>query len=71
VINVEGLRSPKAIAFIFNKSNPRNSRLNTKTYSTVRTSAQVSTGFLETESCTETGLNVSLIENLGDMKWIK
>ena len=71
MIKNEGLRSPKAIAFIFNKSNPRNSRLNAKTYSTLCISAQASTGFLETESCIETGLNVSLIENLGEIKWIK
>jgi hypothetical protein len=68
VIYVEGLRSPKAIAFISNKSNPQNSRLNAKTYSTLCISAQIASGFLEIESCNETGLNISLIENLGDMK---
>jgi hypothetical protein len=40
VIKVEGLRSYKAIAFIPGKSNPRNMRLKTKTYSTLRTSLQ-------------------------------
>jgi hypothetical protein len=38
VIKVEGLRSYKAIAFTKSESNPRITRLKTKTYLTLRTS---------------------------------
>ena len=40
VIKVEGSRSYKAIAFINSKSNPRNTRLNKKNYSTLCISLQ-------------------------------
>jgi len=39
-MKVEGSRSYKAIAFINSSSNPRNPRLNTKNYSTLRRSLQ-------------------------------
>jgi hypothetical protein len=67
----EGLCSPKAIAFIFNRSNPSSARLNTKTYSTVCISRQVATEFLEQQFFPEERLNVSLMKKLGDKKWIK
>ena len=64
MIKVEGLRSQKAIAFI--KSNPRNPRLNTKSYSTVRVVPQ-DAKFSKQEYCVE--LKVSLNEKLGDEEW--
>jgi hypothetical protein len=65
VIKVEGLRSQKAIAFI--KSNPI-TRLNTKTYSTVRAFLQ-DAKFSKQEYCAE--IEVSLNEKLGEKKWKK
>jgi len=72
VIKVEGLRSYKAIAFIPSKSNPRNTRLKTRTYSTLRTSLQKNAIFSKNSKfLLETRLNVPLVEKLGDAKWIK
>jgi hypothetical protein len=45
VIKVEGLRSYKAIAFTKSGSNPRSTRLKTKTYSKLRTSLKKRTVF--------------------------
>jgi hypothetical protein len=64
VIKVEGLRSPKAIAFI------RNS-LETITYFTVRASPQQATKFFKTKFPIEIKLNVSLMEKIGEKNWIK
>jgi len=71
VVNDEGLRSRKAIAFIPAKSNPKNVRVNTKTYSTVRTVPQQETDFSKQECFVELGLKVSLNKNLGDKEWKK
>jgi hypothetical protein len=70
VIKVEGLRSYKAIAFT--KSNPRITRLKTKTYSTLRTSLQKKTVFSKKfivlfRNTTRYSFN----EKLGDEKWRK
>jgi hypothetical protein len=67
----EELRSPKAITFIYNRSNPNNTRLNTKNYSKLRTSPQVANEFLKQLFYPEKRLNDSLIKQLGDKKWIK
>ena len=64
MIKVEGLRSPKAIAFISNS-------LETITYFIVRTSPQKATKFLKTKFLVEIELNVSLIEKIGEKNWIK
>jgi hypothetical protein len=71
VVNDEGLRSRKAIAFIPDKSNPKNARLDTKTYSTVRKVPQDTDRFSKQENCVELGLNVSLNKKLGDEEWKK
>jgi len=72
VIKVEELHSYKAIAFIPSKSNPRNTRLKTKTYSTLRTSPQRTTIFSKTAKfLLETRLNIPFVKKLGDEKWIK
>jgi len=71
VVNDEGLRSRKAIAFIPAKSNPKNVRVNTKTYSTVRKVPQDSKRFSKQECFVESGLNDSLNKNLGDKEWKK
>jgi hypothetical protein len=70
VIEVEGLRSYKAIAFITRKSNPKNKRLKTKTYSTFRTSLQITTTIFLKISFRNTTFN-SFNEKLGDEKWKK
>ncbi len=64
VIKREGLRSPKAIAFI-------SSRLKPLTYFTVRKSAQKALKFLKKKSCVELSLNVCLKRNIGVSIWIK
>jgi hypothetical protein len=64
VISVEGLRSPKAIAFI-------NSQLEPKNQSILRTSNnQEITQLLQTTNRVDNTLNVLLTENYGDLKWI-
>jgi hypothetical protein len=70
VIQVEGLRSSKAVAFINRKSNMR---LNAKTYSVLRMSPQKKTAiFIKNfESRVETRLDVPLMKKPGDKKWKK
>ena len=71
MIKVEGSRSYKAIAFIPSKSNPRNMRLRTKTYSILRRFPQKNAIFSKNfKFRLETQLNV-LIKKLGDEEWIK
>jgi hypothetical protein len=68
----EGLRSPKAIAFIFNRCSPNRNRLGTKTYSTLRISIlESATDFLKNKQCVDNTLNVLLMKNLGEQIWIK
>jgi len=71
VVNDEGLRSRKAIAFIPDKGNPKNVRVNTKTYSTARKVPQGSKRFSKQECFVELRLKVSLNKNLGDKEWKK
>jgi hypothetical protein len=66
----EGLRSPKAIAFIQSKCSRNSNRLRTKTYSIVRTSPKA-TEFFNKTNRVENRLNVPLMKNLGDKIWIK
>jgi len=71
VIKVEGLRSYKAIAFIASKSNRRNKRLKTKTYSAPRTSLK-KTIFPKTfDFSFRNTIREYFIKKLGDEKWIK
>jgi hypothetical protein len=72
VIKVEGLRSYKAIAFTKSESNPRITRLKTKTYSTLRTSLKKKTIFSKSfivlfRNTTRYSFN----EKLGDEEWRK
>jgi len=72
VIKVEGLRSYKAIAFITSKSNPKNKRLKTKTYFTLRTPLQKVTFFSRTFLVSfRNTFRISFNEKLGDEKWKK
>jgi hypothetical protein len=71
VVNDEGLRSRKAIAFIQNKGNPKNTCLSTKTYFTARRVPQDAERFSKQEKRVELGLYVSLNEKLGDLEWKK
>ncbi len=64
----EGLHSPKAIAFIVNKLNPRR-RLDKKKYSTLQTLLKTVTELLEKSKKIENRPNVPLTKNLGDNKW--
>ena len=65
VVQVEGLRSHKAVAFINRKSNMR---LSAKTYSVLRMSLQKKTAIFPKK---ETPLDVPLMEKLGDKEWRK
>jgi hypothetical protein len=72
VIKVEGLRSYKAIAFTKSESNPRITRLKTKTYSTLRTSLKKKAIFSKSfivlfRNTTRYSFN----EKLGDEEWRK
>ena len=70
MINVEGLRSYKAIAFIASKNNPRNTCLEAKTYYTLRVflqkitlfSKNLKVSFRNTTRC-------SFNEKIGDEEW--
>jgi hypothetical protein len=66
VVNDEGSRSQKAIAFIPNSS-LRNACVNTKTYSTVRIVPQELTNFSDREN----PLNAFLNKKIGDKEWKK
>jgi hypothetical protein len=70
VIQVEGLRSSKAVAFINRKSNMR---LVAKTYSVLRMSLQKETTIFikNIEFRVETRLDVPLMKKPGDKKWKK
>jgi len=65
VVQDEGLRSHKAVAFINRKGNMR---LEVKTYSVLRMSLQKKTTIFPKK---ETPLNVPLMEKLGDKEWRK
>ncbi len=71
VVNDEGLRSYKAIAFIQNKSNAKNIQLDKKKkpYSKPRMSLNPKT-VSSTRYCVEIKLNVCLNEKFGDIEWI-
>ncbi len=64
----EGLHSPKAIAFIVNKPNPKR-RLDKKKYSTLQTTLRKVTKILKKSNKIENRPNVPLSKNLGDNKW--
>jgi len=66
----EGLRSPKAIAFIQSKCSRNRNRLKTKNYSTARKSLPA-TEFFNKTNRVENRLNVPVMKKLGDKKWIK
>jgi hypothetical protein len=70
VVQVEGLRSYKAIAFISNKAYMR---LDAKTYSELRMSLQRKTAIFpkNIKSRVETPLDVTLMKKSGDKKWKK
>jgi hypothetical protein len=70
VVQVEGLRSYKAIAFINRKANMR---LDAKTYSVLRMSLKRKTSIFpqKVESRVETRFDIALMEKLGDEKWKK
>jgi len=70
VVQVEGLRSHKAIAFINSKSNMR---LDAKTYFVLRMSLQNKTAIFpkNVEFHIETRLDVPLMKKLGDKEWRK
>jgi len=71
VIKVEGLHSYKAIAFIRSNTNPRNARLETKSYSKLRISLQKAQIFSKnTFSVRKTSREYSN-KKLGYEKWIK
>jgi hypothetical protein len=72
VIKVEGLRSYKAIAFTKSGSNPRSTRLKTKTYSKLHPSLKKRTVFSKSfavlfRNTTQYFFN----EKLGDEEWRK
>ena len=71
VIQVEGSRSYKAIAFINIRSNPRNTRLNTKNYSKLRRSLQQKQVFSKNKFSVRKPARKYFNKNLGDEKWIK
>ena len=70
VIQVEGLRSSKAVVFINRKSNMR---LDAKTYSVLRMSLQKKPAFFAKnfKFRVETRLDVPLMKKPGDKKWKK
>jgi hypothetical protein len=70
VVQVEGLRSYKAVAFINRKINMR---LSAKTYSELRMSLQRNTQILPEKItlCVEASLDIALTEKLGDEEWKK
>jgi hypothetical protein len=69
VVQVEGLRSYKAIAFTNRKGNMR---LDAKTYSVLRMSPQKKTTiFPKIKFRIETRLDIALMIKLGDREWRK
>jgi len=71
VVKVEGSSSSKAIAFIPSKSNPKNPRLKTKTYSRLRTSLKNAQFFLKTTFSVSKTTRYPFNEKLGGEKWKK
>ena len=71
VTKVEGSRSYKAIAFINSKSNPRNTRLNTKNYSTLCISLHQTQVFSGSIFSVREPARKNFNEKLCDEKWIK
>jgi len=69
VIKVEGLRSYQAIAFIKRKSNPRNTRLKAKNYSTLRIFLQKTAIFSENPVSFRNLIQSFFNEKFGDEKW--
>ncbi len=69
VTKYEGLRSPKAIAFIFDKCsrNPNCVRLND--YCAISASPQKVTKLLKLEKRIENTLNETLTEIKGELRW--
>ncbi|MCW4018631.1 MAG: hypothetical protein NWF00_08160 [Candidatus Bathyarchaeota archaeon] len=68
----EGLCSSKAITFIQRKGSLNDFRLGTKIYFTIGISRiQNAACFLKTRNRVVNRLNVMLMKNLGDQKWIK
>jgi len=68
-MNDEGLRSPKAIAFIQTRCS--RIRLEAEKYSTVRKSPREGTEFLKGAKFSESSLKIYVMKYLGDRKWIK
>lgn len=68
---VEGLRSYKAIAFIKSESNPKITRLKTKTYSTLRISLQKRTFFSKNFIVLFRNTRYFFNGKLGDEEWRK
>jgi hypothetical protein len=68
---VEGLHSYKAIAFTKSGSNPRNTRLKTKTYSTLRTSLQKAQIFSTNTFSVRKTSQEYFNKKLGDEEWRK
>jgi hypothetical protein len=72
VIKVEGLRSYKAIAFTKSGSNPRITRLKTRTCSALRMSLKKRTAFPKNFIVLfRNATRYSFNEKLGDEEWIK
>jgi tRNA U54 and U55 pseudouridine synthase Pus10 len=71
VIQVEGSRSYKAIAFINSKSNPRNTRLKKKKYSKLRRSLPQTQVFSKNNFTVRKPARKYFNKNLSDEKWIK
>ena len=69
VVQVEGSCSYKAIAFI--NGNPRNTRLNTKNYSTLRMSLQQTQVFSRNKFSVRKPAIKNFNKQLSDEKWIK
>jgi hypothetical protein len=70
VINVEGLRSYKAIAFIASKSNPRNTCLEAKTYCILCVFLQKITLFSKNFKVSfRNTTRCSFNEKIGDEEW--
>jgi hypothetical protein len=70
VIQVEGSRSYKAIAFI-SKGNPRKTCLKTKNYFTLRRSIQQAQIFSKNKFLVRNPARKNFNKQLGDEKWTK
>ena len=63
----EGLHSPRAIAFIFNRCSREAKKLRSITYNTLRTTLRKVTNFLKITKQAENRLSVTPHKNLGDI----